>query len=70
MSQSLPSDQCDLIKGAKIDYIAEAAATSDIIAGALAGGPAGALEEALSALAREMERQYEAFAANAGPVCT
>lgn len=70
MAQSLPSYQCDVIKGAKIDYITEAAATADIIGGALAGGPGMALEEALRVIAEEMQRQYEAFAANAGPVST
>ena len=66
--QSLPLAQCDVIQGKKIDWVTETAATGEIIAGALATGGTGALEAALQVIGEEMETQYDAFIANAGPV--
>lgn len=70
LQQRLGAQQCNLIKGRKIDYVKEATDSADIIAAGLASGPAGATEEALSTLAHEMETQYEVIVQNAGPVST
>ena len=62
------SEPKSAISSKKIDYVKEATDSADVIAAGLASGPAGATEEALRTLAREMENQYEAIVQNAGPV--
>ena len=68
LQQGLGAQQCDLIKGNKIDYLKVATDSVDIIAAGLLTGPVGAAGDAVTTLATELETQYEAFVQNAGPV--